>query len=368
MAWKRQLALVVILGMGSKGPAAAAGAAPVSQAALEAGQAELRAFQPPGAALAIIKDDRSSHATAGLERLPDGAAVSNETIFQIASLTKPFTAIAILRLAEQKRLDLDDAAAKWLDWLPPRYASVTIRQLLTHTSGVPRDLRRGNVDEFSLDEFRRRFTAADPSFLPGTRWEYSNTGYILLSLIGERAGRRSFGQLLDSLVFRPLGMLRTHYRAPLVQSRGRAAGYDWQDSTWKKVPAVYSGYGNSGVESTASDLARFAAGLHGRKLLNSKSYRQMLSPAVLNSGKTVEFPFRGAKSSYGLGWFLGDACGSAVATHGGTIAGFSSNLSWAVQRNVSAIALSNGKSGPDRIGVADKVAAQSLRAALGCPN
>jgi len=93
----------------------------------------------------------------------------------------------------------------------------------------------------------------------------------------------------------------------------------------------------------------------------------MLAPAVLSSGKIVEFPFRDSKkTSYGLGWFLTDMCGQSVAAHGGTVAGFSSNLSWAVNRSVSAIALSNGKSLPDRTGVVDKPAARALRTALGC--
>ena len=93
----------------------------------------------------------------------------------------------------------------------------------------------------------------------------------------------------------------------------------------------------------------------------------MLAPAVLNSGKPVEFPFRDSRqTSYGLGWFLIDVCGQPVVAIGGTIAGFSSNLSWAVQKNVSAIGLSNGKARPDRTGVADRVVTAMMVTALGC--
>jgi CubicO group peptidase (beta-lactamase class C family) len=223
------------------------------------------------------------------------------------------------------------------------------------------------VDEFSIEEFRRRFLAAEPSFPVGTQWEYSNTGYILLSLIAERASGTSLGGLLESQIFGPLQMRRTSYRASLVRLPGRAAGYDWQDGAWKSAPPVYSGYGNSGIETTAADMIRFARALHARQLLSPSSYRQMLAPAVLSTGDRVEFPFRDLKkTSYGLGWFLMDVCGQFVAAHGGTIAGFSSNLSWAPKTRVSVIVLSNGKSLPDRTGVVDKPAARALRTALGC--
>jgi CubicO group peptidase (beta-lactamase class C family) len=320
----------------------------------------------PGAAMAVIDGQRVDFEDMGNEST-SGDPVSPDTVFQIASLTKPFTAIVILRLAEQGRLRIDDPASRWLDWLPPRYSQVTLRQLLTHTSGVPRDLRRENVDEFDLDEFRGRFLAAEPSFAPGERWEYANTGYTLLSMIAEQAGGAMFGNLLDDLVFSPLGMRHTRYRAPLVAAPGRAVGFDWQDGGWQPAAAVYSGYGNSGIESTARDLAAFAAALQQRRLLRPESYAEMLAPARLASGAAVSFPFRDSpQTSYGFGWFLTEQCGTRVATHGGTIAGFSSNLSWAVERGLSVAVLSNGKSGPDRIGLADKIAGAGLRRALAC--
>ena len=341
--------------------------APASPAAVLAqARQEFASVKPPGAAVAVIDRGRTSTVGLGSERI-GGAPVTARTVFQIASLTKPFTAMVVLRLVEQRRLTLEDRAARWLPWLPARYGQVTVRQLLDHTSGVPRDLRRENVDEFSIDEFRRRFLAAEPSFAPGAKWEYSNTGYILAAMIAERAGRKPFGQLLEQLIFRPAGMRRTRYRAPLVRAPGRASGYDWQDGRWVPAPPVYSGFGNSGIESTAADLAAFATALQRRQLLRPSSYAAMLSKAKLSSGSAVAFTFRDAAASYGLGWFIGEHCGTRTAVHGGTIAGFSSNLSWAVDRNVTLVALSNGKSTADRIGTADKIVGPALKRALGCP-
>jgi D-alanyl-D-alanine carboxypeptidase len=363
VGWFRLLALTCSLGA-----CAAPGIEPSATVLPPFASAEsaLHAFPPPGAALALIEDGRARFREFGVQRL-DGPAIRRDTIFQIASLTKPFTAIVILRLAEQGQLGLDDRAARWLDWLPASYREVTIRQLLGHVSGVPRDLRRENVDEFTLDEFRRRFLAAEPSFAPGARWEYSNTGYTLLAMIAERASGRDFGRLLNELIFRPVGMRRTRYRAPLVAAPARATGYDWQDGRWAVAPPVYSGYGNSGIESTSADLAAFGTALQRGRLLRAASVATMLTPARLASGEAVSFPFRGSPTSYGMGWFLSDLCGVRIATHGGTIAGFSASLSWAPERRISVATLANGKSGPDRIGVADKLAGAAMRAALSCP-
>lgn len=327
---------------------------------------EVTRFPPPGAAVALVKGKQSQFYTFGVERLGDGRPVTRDTVFQIASLTKPFTAIVILRLAEQHALTIDDRASKWLTWLPKRYDDVTIRQLLTHTSGVPRDLRRANVDEFSIAEFRNRLASAERSFPAGSQWEYSNTGYILLSLVAESASGRDFSELLRGGIFLPLEMRNSAYRAPLRAGPGRALGYDWSDGKWVPAPPVYSGFGNSGIETTVADLARFASALQERRLLSAGSYAIMLTPARLASGQTVGFDFRGAKASYGFGWFLTQTCGTPVAIHGGTIAGFSSNLSWATEKRLSVIALSNGKSSEDRIGVADKLGTATLRSALNC--
>lgn len=321
-------------------------------------------FPAPGMAVAEVSRE-THYLFLGVEEA-GGHLVRANTVFQIASLTKPFTAMVIMKLIEQRRLSLDDRASKWLKWLPKRYDAVTVRQLLTHTSGVPRDLRRANVDEFSLDEFRTRFVVAEPSFAPGTRWEYANTGYILLAMIAESAGGRSLGAQFQSDIFQPAGMRHTRFRAPLTRARGRAVGHDWTGKHWQAAPPVHAGYGNSGIETTVSDMARFARALQRRALLRPESYAAMLTPQKLASGEVIEFPFRNEPTKFGLGWFLNDICGIHVASHGGTIAGFSSNLSWVIDRREAIAVLSNGKAGPDRIGLADKVAVAAIRAGLGC--
>jgi CubicO group peptidase (beta-lactamase class C family) len=334
---------------------------------LAAASAAFATLAPPGAAVAIVSGYSGETQSFGVEDLARRTPASIATIFQIASLTKPFTAMIVLMLVEEGRIARDEPAAERLRWLPTLYGGVTIRQLLSHVSGVPTDLRRENVDEFGIDEFRRRFAAAEPRFAPGARWEYSNAGYTLLALIAEQAGGAPFDRLLRRRIFRPLGMRSSAYRAPLVVRPGRATGYDWQQEGWRAAPPVYSGWGNSGVETSIADLARFMGALQRTRLLRSASYEQMLAPARLADGTPVSFPFRGNQASYGFGWFLAERCGAREVFHGGTIAGFSSTLRWSRFHDKAVAVLCNGKSGPDRIGIADKIGEAAFTAALPCP-
>lgn len=311
----------------------------------------------PAAAVALLRRDTlvfaGGYGVADRER---GTPVTAETIFQIASTTKPFTAMAVIMLAEEGKLDLDAPAARYLTWLPARYNGVTVRPLLTHTSGVVRDLRRANVDEFTAEEFRRRLEERPASFAPGARWEYSNTGYTLLSLVVEAVSGREFGMFLRERIFEPLGMHHTGYRAPERDDGRHAAGYDLVDGQLVRAPHVFSGWGNSGIESTVLDLARWAAALQRGALLRAESYRVMLERGRLGSGEAADFEFGGARSGYGFGWFLTSYRGAELRTHGGAIAGFSSIVNWFPRDGWTVIVLSNGKQGADGRGQADGIA------------
>jgi CubicO group peptidase (beta-lactamase class C family) len=280
--------------------------------------------------------------------------VTAETVFQLASTTKPFTAAVIMRLVEEKKLSLDERLKRYLGWLPKQYEAITIRQLLTHTSGVRRDLRRENIDEFSIDEFKRRLEASEAAFPPGTKWEYSNTGYTLLALAAEEVTGKSFGQLLREQIFEPLGMASADYRVNEARPND-AVGYELVNGEQKRMPRVFSGWGNSGIQANVLDVARWVVSLSKRSLLLRQSYEAMEAPARFADGAEARFEFGGEKNaSYGLGWFLTSYRGRKLVTHGGAIAGFSSE----VNRfdGLSIIVLCNGKQGADRRGQADAIA------------
>jgi D-alanyl-D-alanine carboxypeptidase len=279
-----------------------------------------------------------------------------ETKYQIGSTTKPFTAAAIMLLVESGRISLDEKAANYLPNLPAQYGEVTIRQLLTQTSGVSRDLRTGNTDDFTADEFWKRLAAASPSFNPGERWEYSNTGYILLGMIVESVTHKSYGEFLRERIFEPLKMKDTAYLEPPGKSKSRAIGYEWEENAFRPSPYFSGGFGAGGLVSTVSDLAKWDAALDTGNLLKRSSLEQMFAPAKLADGKTVKFDFRGETTSYGFGWFLTVYRGRKVFTHGGVVSGFSSQIMRFPDDKITIIVSCNGKSGTDRIGYAENLA------------
>jgi D-alanyl-D-alanine carboxypeptidase len=329
--------------------------------------AVMRARDVPGAAVAVLHGDTLVFARGyGVADRERRTPVTERTVFQLASATKPFTAMAVLMLADEGHIDLDAPAARYLGWLRERDPIVTIRQLLTHTAGVPADVRRANVDEFPIDEFRRRFLAAAPASAPGTRWEYANAGYTLLALVVEEVTGAPFGDFLHSRIFAPLGMAHTGYRVPARRDAEHARGYDWVEGRLQPAPHVFSGWGNSGVESSVADLARWAAVLDRGALLGPWGYRMMFTPARLADGRPAAFGFRDdPAASYGFGWFLTRYRGRVEQSHGGAVAGFSSIVIRLPESRTTIIVLSNGKDRGDRRAQAETIARATLDVLLG---
>jgi len=315
----------------------------------------------PGAAVAVLRADSlilmRGYGVSDMER---GTRVTPRTVFQLASLTKPFTAMAVLLLADEGKVDLDAPAAAYLEWLPGRYGAVTVRQLLHHTSGVAPDMRRANIDEMPETEFRLRFLERPASFPPGSSWQYANAGYTLLSQIVERVAGQTFGEFLQKRIFAPLGMTETGYRVPEQRDSRHAIGYDFVDGTLQRAPHVFSGWGNSGMESTVADLARWAVALNQGRLLTRRSHAAMFTPGMVSGDTTLNFGLRSGRSAYGAGWFLISERGDSIFSHGGAIAGFSSVLSRIPHRGWTIIVLSNMKQGNDRQGQAEVIAAGIL--------
>ena len=310
-----------------------------------------------GTSVAVLRDGKAVLLKGyGLANVEQSIPASPQTKYQIASTTKPFTATAIMMLVEAGKISLDHQAAKYLPKLPAQYSDVTIRQLLTQTSGVNRDLRTGNTDDFTIEEFWKRLASAPASFKPGARWEYSNTGYILLGMVIESVTKKPYGDFLSERIFKPLKMKDTGYLEPPDKSKNRAIGYDWVEDTFRPSPYFSGGFSAGGLISTVSDMAKWDAALNTEKLIKAKSLDQMFMPAKLADGKVVSFDFRGEQSSYGFGWFLTSYRGHKIATHGGVVSGFSSQIMLFTDDNISIIVNSNGKSGADRIGYAEGLA------------
>ncbi|HUF05011.1 MAG TPA: serine hydrolase domain-containing protein [Aridibacter sp.] len=316
-----------------------------------------------GLAVAVTKNGRTVFANGyGEANLEKGHSVTPGTRFQIASVTKPFTAMAVMLLVEDGKIKLDRPAREYLTWLPEKYSRITVRQLLSHTSGVNRDVRDDNLDTFGEVEFRRRLESRPVSFAPGERFEYSNTGYIILGMLVESVSGESYGSFVSKRILEPLGMKDTSYYDPPSEASDRALGYEYTDGKFSKASYFPGGFAAGGMVSSASDMAKFASAISDGKLLMGSGYQEIYSPAKLGNGTPVSLKmggmFEGEETGYGFGWWLTGYKGRTLLTHGGGVSGFSAILNRYPEEGVSITVLANTKTaGVDRIaeGVADIV-------------
>ena len=292
----------------------------------------------PGASLLVIKDGKAVvDRSYGLANLEDDDKATPATNYRLASVSKQFTAAAILLLAEQGRLTLDDPIRRWLPSLPQTTSAVTLRQLLDHTGGLVdyEDLiPPGTTGQVSDNDVLRLLSATPKTyFAPGTAYRYSNSGYVLLGLVVERASGISLPLYLQQRIFRPLHMDHT-----LLYERGgpdvadRAYGYSEENGSWTRTDQSVTSAtrGDGGIYSSIDDLAKWDAALCDNRLLSDASRKLAFSPHVKVTGEPYE-------ASYGYGWRItGD-----TLWHSGESIGFRNVIvRWPKQR-LTVILLSN---------------------------
>lgn len=295
----------------------------------------------PGLCAAVMRRGRiTALVCRGLADVAEGRAVTPTTCFRLASVSKQFTAMAVLLLRAGGALDLDNPVSDWLPELPEWAAGMTLRHLLTHTSGVwpyeqiipgtrTTQLRDADVLDLLADEPRTQFQ-------PGEKFHYSNTGYALLACVVERASGMAFQDFLRGAVFAPLGMDRTLAfvaDGPPVPERayGRARRDDaWTDADQGLTSAVL---GDGGVYSNAEDYARWDEALYGTRLVPAGVLAEAFAPARDNAGNPLP---------YGLGWRLEDtADGRPVVYHTGNTTGFNACVRRLPCAGVTVLAMAN---------------------------
>lgn len=282
----------------------------------------------------------------GLANVELDVPVTDSTVFEIGSISKQFVAAAVMLLVQEGRLGLDDPIHRFLPELPSEWYGVTVRQLLTHTSGIPDYEEIGSYDVYRFrltpEEVIQIAHARPMDFAPGTGYYYSNTGYFLLSRLVERLEGAPLGQVLDRRLFAPLGMTQTRMADPEALIRHRAAGY-WVDKSGgliNRMPTETSStLGAGGLLSSARDLARWDAALAGDALLSPASKAAMWTPAVLPNGRRID---------YGFGWDLTPYRGLATQRHTGQVAGFQAYFARFPARNVAVIVFQNRYRAPLR--------------------
>jgi D-alanyl-D-alanine carboxypeptidase len=242
-----------------------------------------------------------------------------ETKFRIGSVTKQFTAMAIMILAEQGKLEVDDPISKHLENSPAAWEKITVRHLLNHTSGIPsytsfpQMMTRTVRLPATVDEVIASFKGNPLEFEPGERFAYSNSAYIVLGKIIERASGHDYETFLKRNIFEPLEMNDTGYDHNAAILPKRAAGYSRTLLLLANAPYIDMSwpYAAGALYSTVDDLAKWDQALLAGKLIGPKSYELMLTPG---------------KATYGFGWFIRDVDGHKEISHGGGIHGFQSSI------------------------------------------
>src|ERR1041385_679322 len=298
---------------------------------------EMQAQQIPGLALAVVKDGKMVIARGyGFANVEHQVPVKPETIFQSGSTGKQFTATAVMMLVEEGKLSLDDKITKYFPDCPTAWRDITVRHLLTHTSGMTDypsdfDLRR----DYTEDELYQRIKTISLAFQPGEKWSYSNLAYVMLGILIHKISGKFYGDFLQERIFKPLDMSTARIISEADIVPNRAAGYrlvngELKNQDW--VSPSLNTTADGALYLTVYDMAKWDAALYTEKLLKRSSLEQMWTPVKLNDGKT--FP-------YGFGWGLGNVRGHHVIEHGGSWQGFKAQISRYVDDKLTIILFAN---------------------------
>jgi len=297
----------------------------------------------PGSALLVLGDGKPIHTVLeGAADIQSGRKVTRKTNFRLASITKQFTATAILLLAREGKLDINDPAGKHISPWPAYASGVTIRHLLTHTSGLP------DYDN-DVPDTTPQLTDADVLafvqkqnallFAPGAKYSYSNTAYAILALIVEQASRQTFPAFLKARIFQPLGMKDTVAHVEGKDTvKNRAYGHSRTATGWKRndQSATSAVLGDGGIYSNLNDLAKWVRALDECKLLDCKTLTQSWTTAKLNDG---------TPTNYGFGWRLETRDAQRVISHTGETRGFRNALLRYPEKKIVVILLTNRNEG-----------------------
>jgi CubicO group peptidase (beta-lactamase class C family) len=308
----------------------------------------------PGLALLVARDGKIVRAQGfGFANLEHRVVVKPETIFQSGSVGKQFTATAVMMLVEDGEIELDDSITKYFVEAPTSWKPVTIRHLLSHTAGFtdyPKDFDFHK--DYTEAELLKLVAGIPLAFPPGTKWKYSNLGYLTLGILIHRVTGKFYGDVLQERIFQPLGMQTARIMSEADIIPNRAAGYrlvkgELKNQEW--VSPTLNTTADGSLYFSILDLAKWDAALYTDKLLKRSSLEQMWTPVKLNDGQ----PNSG---HYGFGWEITSPKGHRLIGHEGSWQGFEAQMSRYVDDKLTVVVLSNlGSAQPGKIaqGVAD---------------
>jgi CubicO group peptidase (beta-lactamase class C family) len=256
----------------------------------------------------------------GMANLEYNIPMQVDNVFRIGSITKQFTAVAILQLMEQGKLNLQDSINKFIPDYPTHGHKITIEHLLTHTSGIQnytviKDFGEKMTLDLEPTELIDFFKNEPMEFAPGTKWNYSNSGYYLLGYIVEKVSGKTYPQYVEENFFKPLSMTNSYFGSNSKIVKNRASGYEIDSTGFINTHYFNINLVNwvGSIQSTVEDLFKWHQAVHAYKLVKKESLDKAFTKYKLTDGKETQ---------YGYGWELQDIQGSPTIRHGGILPGF----------------------------------------------
>ena len=305
--------------------------------------AEMKSGKMPGVAVAVVRDGKATKMKGyGLANIEHGVPVRPETVFQSGSVGKQFTATLAMMLVEDGKLSLKDPVTKFLPEGKDKWGGVTIRHLLTHTSGMP-DMPYGRMDmrkDYTEDELVALLAERDMVETPGQKIRYNNGGYVMLGIILSRVGGKFYGDQLKERIFEPLGMDTARIISESEIVPNRAAGYlpatsGHRNQAW--VAPKLNTTADGSLYLTLRDYVKWDAALYTEKLLTNASLQEMWSPAKLNDGTRAKMGL----GHYGFGWMMESINDIELIHHGGAWQGFTTWIGRIPAKKTTVIVLCN---------------------------
>jgi CubicO group peptidase (beta-lactamase class C family) len=327
-------------------------------------QSEMQRQHIPGLALLVSRGGKIVQAQGfGLANVELQVPVKLETVFQSGSVGKQFTATAVMMLVEEGKVRLDDPLTKYFPDAPASWKEVTVRELLSHTAGFGDYPEKFNFRKDWTEDQELKLVESIPlAYPPGTRWEYSNLGYLTLGILIHRVTGEFYGDFLQQRIFHPLDMQTTRIISEADIIPNRAAGYrlvkgELKNQEW--VAPMVNTTADGSLYFSILDLAKWDAALYTEKLLKRSSLDQMWTPAKLKNGQPN-------KEGYGFGWSIEERHGHHVVSHAGAWQGFKSAIARYVNDQLTVVVLANlaeAKPGAIAEHVADMYLAEEKNAA-----
>ncbi|TAE47634.1 MAG: serine hydrolase [Bacteroidetes bacterium] len=296
----------------------------------------------PGCTALVAQNGKIIYQKAfGMANIELDVPMRPEMVFRIGSISKQFTAIAILQLLEQGKLSLQDPITKYVPDYPMHGYTITLEHLLTHTSGIKNytDMEEfGKImrNDMTPEEMIAFFKNQPMDFAPGSAWNYSNSGYFLLGYVIEKVSGKTYPEYVEELIFKPLGMKNSLYGDDAKLIKNRAAGYQGGENGPQNalVLSMTLPYAAGSLQSTVGDLFIWHQALHAGKLVKKETLQKAFTEYKLSNGEGAH---------YGYGWFLGDLQGSATIEHSGGINGFLTDAVYLPAQDVFVAVFSNSE-------------------------